>query len=71
MCKIHARYTQGDLRHTDTGSVWKTREVWREREMNSGPRQNFPKTLNRVALYSRNTRVLTYEKDTTFAQGYF
>ena len=44
-------------------SVWKTREVWRERELNSGPRQHFSKVLHVVALYSRDTRVLTFEKD--------
>jgi hypothetical protein len=52
-------------------SVWKTREVWRERELNSGPKQHFSKVLHVVALYSRDTRVLTFEKDSAFAQGYF
>ena len=42
-------------------SVWKTREVWRERELNSGPKQHFSKVLHVVALYSRDTRVLTFE----------
>jgi hypothetical protein len=31
----------------------------------------FSKVLHIVALYSRDTRVLTFEKDSAFAQGYF